>query len=105
MPHRDSADETGPAAVARPPLPEIEADLPEAPVPQLGEGADLPGRSPAGFDLQRRGTGQPPASQDAEDGVPGSDSIDDQRPDRPGHVSRRPMPLPRANAENTPPRQ
>ena len=58
----------------RPPLQGIGADLPEAPVPQLGEGADLPGRSPAGFDLQRRGTGQPPASQDAEDGVPGPNS-------------------------------
>ena len=31
---------------------------------------------PAGFDLQRRGTGQPPASQDAEDGVPGPNSAD-----------------------------
>ena len=72
---------------------------------QLGEGADLPGRSSAGFDLQRRGTGQPPASQDAEDGVPGSDSIDDQWPDHAGQVSRRPRPLPRTNAEDTPPRQ
>ncbi len=39
---------------------------------RLGEGADLPGRSPARFDIQCGGTGQPPASQDAEDGVSGA---------------------------------
>ena len=89
----------------RPPLQGIGTDLPEAPVPQLGEGADLPGRQPAGFDLQRRGTGQPPASQDAEDRVPGPNSADHQRPDRTGHVSRRPRSLPRGNDEDTPPRQ
>ena len=44
VPHRDGAGEAGPAADARPPLQGIGADLPEAPVPQLGEGADLPGR-------------------------------------------------------------
>ena len=97
--------EAGPAAGSRPPLQGIEADLPEAPVPQLGEGADLPGRQPAGFDLQRRGTEQPPASQDAEDRVPGPNSTDHQRPDRAGHVSRRPRSLPRGNDEDTPPRQ
>jgi hypothetical protein len=43
----------------------VDADLPEAPVPQLGEGANVPGRQPAGFDLQRRGAEQPSASQDA----------------------------------------
>src|SRR5207249_444149 len=88
-----------------PPLPGIGADLPEAQVPQLGEEPDLPGRSPAGFDLQRCGTGQAPASPDAEDGVSGPNSVDDPRPDRDGHVSRRPRSLPRANHEDPPPRQ
>ena len=60
---------------------------------------------PAGFDLQCGGTGQPPASQDAEDGVPGPNSGDDQRPDRAGHVSRCPRSLPRANDEGPPPHQ
>src|SRR3954470_17115109 len=105
MPHRDSADETGPAAVPRPSLPRIEADLPKAPVRQLGEGVDLPGRQPSGLNLQRRGTEQPPASQDAEDRVPSTNSAPPQRPDRAGHVSRRPKYLPRGNDEDTPPRQ
>src|SRR4051794_24433375 len=105
MPHRDSADETGPAAVPRPSLPRIEADLPKAPVRQLGEGVDLPGRQPSGFNLQRRGTEQPPASQDAEDRVPSTNSAHPQRPDRAGHVSRRPKYLPRGNDEDTPPGQ
>src|SRR5207248_5798830 len=84
------------------PLPVIGSDLPEAPVSQLGEGADVPGRSPAGFDLQCRGAGQPPASQDAEDGVSGPHSSDDPRPDRTGYVSRCPRSLPRANHEGPP---
>jgi len=37
-------EEAGRAAGSRPPLQGIGAHLPEAPVPQLGEGADLPGR-------------------------------------------------------------
>src|SRR5205085_1733105 len=41
--HRDGADEAGPAADSGRPLSGVEADLREAPVPQLGEGADLPG--------------------------------------------------------------
>src|SRR6516165_11157612 len=49
------------------------------------------------------GTGQPPASQDAKDRVPGPNSSDDQRPDRPGHVSRGPRPLTRANHEGPSP--
>src|SRR5262249_3726497 len=88
-----------------PPLQGDETDLPEARVPRLGEGADLPRRQPAGFDLQRRGSGQPPASQDAEDGVPGPNSSDDPRPDRPGHVRRDRRSAPCGNDEGTPPHQ
>jgi hypothetical protein len=105
MPHGDRADETGPAAVPCPSLQRFEADLPDAPIPQLGEGADLPGRPPAGSDLRRRGTAQPPAPQDAVDGVPGTNSADDQRPDNAGYVSRLPKYLPRGKDEVTPPRQ
>src|SRR2546423_470908 len=66
--HRDGAGEAGRAAGPGRRLPGIGPDLPEAAVPQLGEGADAPGRSPARLDLQCRGAGQLPASPDAEDG-------------------------------------
>src|SRR5262249_47798928 len=105
VPHRDGLEEAGSAAGSGPPLQRDETDLPEAGVPRLGEGADLPRRQPAGFDLQRRGTGQPPASQDAEDGVSGPNSSDDPRPDRTGHVPRDPRSVPRGDVEDTPPRE
>ena len=103
MSHRDGPGEAGPSADPGRPLPGVGADLQEAPVLRLGEGPDLPGRSPARFDIQCGGTGQPPASQDAEDGVSGAHPRDDQRSDRVGHVSRCPRSLPRANDEGPPP--
>src|ERR1700739_583996 len=105
MSHRDGPGEAGPVAVPGGPLQGTGADLQEAPVFGPGEGPDLPGRSPARFDLQCGGTGQPPASQDAEDGVPGPNSSDDQRPDRPGHVPRDPRSAPSGNDEATPTHQ
>src|SRR5436309_2706624 len=102
MSHRDGPDEAGPAAGSGRPLQGTGADLREAPVLRLGEGPDLPGRSPARFDLPCGGTGPPPASQDAEDGVSGAHASDDQRSDRAGHVSRCPRSLARANDEDPP---
>src|SRR5439155_6943754 len=50
--HRDGPDEAGPAAGSGRPLQGTGADLQKAPVLRLGEGPDLPGRSPARLDLQ-----------------------------------------------------
>src|SRR5262249_58172888 len=92
----------GPSTDPGRPLPGAGADLQEAPVLRPGEGPDLPGRSPARFDVQCGGTGQPPASQDAEDDLSSAHSGDDQWSDRAGHVSRGPTCLPRANDEGPP---
>src|ERR1700739_4917921 len=103
MSHRDGPGEADPAADPGGPLQGTGADLQEAPVLGPGEGPDLPGRSPARFDVQCGGTGQPSASQDAEDRVSGPNSSDNQRSYRPGHVSRGTRPLPRTNHEGPSP--